>query len=266
MTLVQMTQRRLLGCGNNCGRPQPPHRRWVRPQARSGRCCPGGGTRASRRSRKVIYTAKMTSSTTCTARTGTTRVLWLDAQGKPVAWQHRAPGSSIMARWAPPLFQNGLDPDTIDWRSEPPYAIPHMLVDYVRHEPRGSGQRFGVASDHAQVFVVESLSTNSRRTAKERPGRISPSPAHRESARKGGPRSSGLESGWGSALPSGTGRGTPCNLPSGPISRWLRKSSVAAWRSPCQQVVCALDCGTAVNPDSIRAQMQSGIVLGSPLP
>jgi isoquinoline 1-oxidoreductase beta subunit len=38
----------------------------------------------------------------------------LDGKGMPVAWSHRFAGSSIIARWAPPLFNNGLDPDTTE--------------------------------------------------------------------------------------------------------------------------------------------------------
>ena len=37
-----------------------------------------------------------------------------DAQGKPVAWQHRVTGSSILARWVPPAFKNGLDADAVN--------------------------------------------------------------------------------------------------------------------------------------------------------
>ncbi len=47
----------------------------------------------------------------------------LDKDGMPVAWNHRFAGSSILKRWAPPLFANGLDPETVDGAVEPPYAL-----------------------------------------------------------------------------------------------------------------------------------------------
>ena len=56
----------------------------------------------------------------------------LDANGKPVAWQHRIVGSSIMARFAPPAFQHGVDPDAVEVAAELPYDLPNQLVDYVR--------------------------------------------------------------------------------------------------------------------------------------
>src|SRR6516164_5315689 len=61
----------------------------------------------------------------------------LDAGGKPVAWRHRFAGSSIMARWLPPAFKNGVDPDTIDGAIDLIYALPNMHVEYLRMEPPG---------------------------------------------------------------------------------------------------------------------------------
>src|SRR5438105_3439961 len=43
----------------------------------------------------------------------------LDANGKPVAWTHRVSGSSVFARYVPPLFKNGLDPDAVESAAEP---------------------------------------------------------------------------------------------------------------------------------------------------
>ena len=61
----------------------------------------------------------------------------LDAKGMPVAWNHRFAGSSVIARWVPPLFQNGLDPDTTEGAIDLAYALPNMHVEYLRVEPAG---------------------------------------------------------------------------------------------------------------------------------
>ncbi|SRR5712692_7690710 len=55
----------------------------------------------------------------------------LDEQGMPIAWNHRVAGSSILARWAPPAFKNGLDSDAVEGAAGP-YAFPNLLIDYVR--------------------------------------------------------------------------------------------------------------------------------------
>jgi hypothetical protein len=61
----------------------------------------------------------------------------LDEKGMPVAWNNRFAGSSIIARWLPPDFNNGLDPDTTEGAIDLVYALPNMHVEYVRVEPPG---------------------------------------------------------------------------------------------------------------------------------
>src|SRR5262249_2301739 len=58
----------------------------------------------------------------------------LDEGGMPVAWTHRYAGPSVMARWLPPAFNNGLDPDTTEGAIDLVYDLPNMHVEYVRVE------------------------------------------------------------------------------------------------------------------------------------
>ena len=78
----------------------------------------------------------------------------LDAQGMPVAWSHRVTGSSILARWAPPAFKDGLDSDAVEGAAkEMSYSIPNVLVDYVRYEPPpGSRLGGGAASGLRTIY------------------------------------------------------------------------------------------------------------------
>jgi len=55
----------------------------------------------------------------------------LDEKGMPVAWNHRFAGSSVIARWAPPFFSNGLDPDTTEGAINLVYGLPNMHVEYL---------------------------------------------------------------------------------------------------------------------------------------
>src|SRR5204863_1049811 len=59
----------------------------------------------------------------------------LDAQGRPVVWKNRFAGPSVLARWAPPTFNNGFDPDTVEGAIDLTYALPNVRVEYVRVEP-----------------------------------------------------------------------------------------------------------------------------------
>src|SRR4030095_1049404 len=58
----------------------------------------------------------------------------LDRQGKLVTWNHRIVGISLLARWLPPVFTNGLDGDAVDGSVQLLYDIPTIHIDYVRHE------------------------------------------------------------------------------------------------------------------------------------
>src|SRR6201988_3156243 len=82
----------------------------------------------------------------------------LDAKGMPVAWNNRFAGSSVIARWVPPGFNNGLDSDTTEGAIDLVYGLPNMHVEYVRAEPPGIPTAFwlSVGPSH-NVFVVESF-------------------------------------------------------------------------------------------------------------
>ena len=58
------------------------------------------------------------------------------SNGKIVAWKYKVTGSSILARWLPPAFQNGIDGDAVDSAVDMPYDIANKRVEYVRAEPR----------------------------------------------------------------------------------------------------------------------------------
>src|ERR1700746_1538483 len=126
----------------------------------------------------------------------------LDERGMPVAWNHRFAGSSIIARWAPPLFNNGLDPDTTDGAIDLVYALPNMHVEYVRVEPPGIPTAFwrSVGPSH-NVFVVESFIDELAAAAKQDPV------AYRRALLDKSPRAKGVldlaaqKAGWGQKLP-----------------------------------------------------------------
>jgi isoquinoline 1-oxidoreductase subunit beta len=80
------------------------------------------------------------------------------AGGKIVAWKYRVSGSSVMARWFPPGYQNGIDIDAVDSAVDNPYDIPNFQVEYVRVEPPAVTTGFwrGVGPNN-NVFATESF-------------------------------------------------------------------------------------------------------------
>jgi isoquinoline 1-oxidoreductase beta subunit len=188
----------------------------------------------------------------------------IDASGKPVAWTHRIAGSSIVARYIPPLYKNGFDFDAVEGAAEPPYALPNIHVDYVRVEPPGIPTAFwrGVGPTH-NVFVVESFIDELAALAKQDPV------AYRRALLGHNPRALGVlnlateKAGWGGPLPAGRGRGVSLQFAFGTYLSQVAEVEVANDGSiKVHRIVCAVDCGFAVNPDTIAAQMEGGSIFG----
>ncbi len=191
----------------------------------------------------------------------------LDARGMPAAWFHRVTGSSIMARFAPAAMKDGVDPDAVEGARELQYSIPDMRVEYVRHEsPVATAFWRGVGPTH-NVFVVESFVDELAFAAKQDPL------AYRRQMLRKSPRLLRVldlvaqKSGWGQPLKPiagrRVGRGVSAQFAFGSYMAQVAEVSVGAdGEVRVHRVVCALDCGQVVNPDTVVAQMEGGIVFG----
>src|SRR5215813_8509981 len=132
----------------------------------------------------------------------------LDANGMPVAWDHRFAGSSVIARWAPPFFKNGLDSDTTEGAIDLVYALPNRHVEYVQVEPLciPTAFRRSIGPSH-NIFVTESFIDELAAAAKQDPV------AYRRALLEKTPRAKAVldlaaeNAGWGVPLPYGVGRG-----------------------------------------------------------
>jgi len=188
----------------------------------------------------------------------------LDEGGMPVAWSHRFAGSSILARFLPQAFNNGLDPDTTDGAINLPYALPNAHVEYLRMEPPGIPTAFwrSVGPSH-NVFVVESFIDELAAAAKKDPV------DYRLALLAGSPRAKAVlrlaaeKAGWGRPLPKGRGRGVATQFVFGTYLAEVAEVEVSKdGEVRVQRVVCAVDCGLVVNPDTVQAQVQSAVVFG----
>ena len=189
----------------------------------------------------------------------------LDAKGTPVAWNHRFAGSSVMARWAPPFFRNGLDPDTTEGAIDLVYALPNLHVEYMRVEPPGIPTAFwrSVGPSH-NVFVIECFIDELAAAAKQDPV------AYRKALLDKNPRAKAVlelaaeKAGWGRKLPERVGRGVSLQHVFATYLAQVAEVEVAKdGVVRVRRIVCAVDCGTVVNPDTVEAQIQSGIIFGT---
>ena len=188
----------------------------------------------------------------------------LDASGKPVAWNNRFAGSSVIARWAPPAFRNGLDGDTTEGAIDLVYDIPNFHVEYVRVEPPGIPTAFwrSVGPSH-NVFVTESMIDEMAAAAKQDPVKYRKALLGKSPRAKAALELAATKAGWGGKLPAGRGRGVSLQFVFGSYLAQIAEVEVAKDGSVrVHRVVCAMDCGTVVNPDTVQAQLQSGINFG----
>jgi len=189
----------------------------------------------------------------------------LDAHGKPVAWSHRIVGPSIMARFLPPGFKDGIDIDALDGAVQLLYDIPAIQIEYVRHEEPVLNTGFwrGVGVTHNN-FVVESFIDELAAVSKQDPV------AFRRALLRKSPRAltvlelAAKEAGWGKPVPRGRGRGVALLFSSwGTYLAQVAEVEVTGSSDVrVRRIVCAVDCGQVVNPDIVKAQIESGVVYG----
>ncbi len=188
----------------------------------------------------------------------------LDRKGMPLAWNHRFAGSSVLARWFPPAFDKGLDSDTTDGAINLAYALPNVHVEYVHVEPPGIPTAFwrSVGPSH-NVFVVESFIDELAAAAGQDPV------AYRSSLLDKSPRAKAVlalaaeKAGWGRPMANRTGRGVSVQSAFGGYMAQVAEVEVSENGAVrVRRVVCAVDCGVVVNPDTVRAQIEGAIIFG----
>jgi isoquinoline 1-oxidoreductase beta subunit len=215
---------------------------------------------------KVIWTREDDT------RGGYYRPMWydriaagLDETGGPIAWKHTIVGQSIIAGtpFESAMVKNGIDEASTEGAVDLPYAVPNLLVDL--HSPKtGVPVLWWRSVGHSHTaFVVESFIDELAHAAGKDPYE------YRKGLLAGHARHLGVldlaagKAGWGTPVPSGRARGIAVHESFGSFIAQVAEVSVnPAGRIRVHKVVCAVDCGKYVNPDTIRAQMESGVVFG----
>ena len=189
----------------------------------------------------------------------------LDDKGMPAAWQHRIVGQSIATGTA---FEGAMVVDEIDQTSvegaaKLPYTVPNQLTDL--HSPAlpvPVQWWRSVGSTHT-AFAVESMLDELAHQAGRDPVdyRLQLMAEH--------PRHSAVlklvadKAGWGGVMPDGQARGVAVHESFNTVVAQVAEVSVdGSGGFSVDRVVIAVDCGLAINPDVIRAQMEGGMAFG----
>ena len=186
------------------------------------------------------------------------------SDGKIVGWKYRVSGSSIMARWFPPGFEKGIDIDAVDSAIDIPYDIPNLHVEYVRAEPFSIPTGFwrGVGPNN-NVFAIECFMDELARKAGKDPVDFRRSMLGSQPRFLAALDLAAEKSNWGEPLPARVGRGV-CVQPSfGSFIATVVEAEVDEFGEVrLRRVTSAVDTGMAVNPDTIRAQLEGGLIFG----
>lgn len=184
----------------------------------------------------------------------------LDDSGLPVAWRHRIVAPSILQR--DPNFREPVDPTAVEGAKELPYRVPDLQVEYVRADLpipvffwRSVGHSYNAFA--VECFVDEIAAIAGRDPLALRRSLLAAAPRHLgvlelAAAKAGTPRTG-----------AGRGRGAAVHACFGSYVAMVADVTAASEESvSVDRVVCAVDCGFAVHPDGVAAQIEGGVAFG----
>ena len=187
----------------------------------------------------------------------------LDAEGRLIAWDNHIVGQSIVSGTPfEGLIQNGVDNTSVEGSSTLPYAIPNLRVGLTTTDVKVPVLWWrAVGSTHTayatEVFLDEVAEAAGADPVQYRLDMLQDHPRHAEVLRR-----AAEQAGWGGELPEGHFHGVSLHESFASYVAQVAEVSVEGGQVRVHKVVCAVDCGIPINPDTIRAQMEGGIGFG----
>jgi len=185
----------------------------------------------------------------------------LDADGWPVAWEHKIASPSIL-KAAFGHLRGGLDGTATEGAANLPYDIPNMYVSWANPplpvtlwfwRSVGSSQNAYIT----ECFLDELAKAGGKDPVALRRKLLAKKPRHLRVLDKA------VEAaGWGKPLPKGHAHGVAVHGSFGSFVAEVAEVSIEKGNVRVHKVTCAVDCGDVINPDTVKAQMESGIVYG----
>jgi isoquinoline 1-oxidoreductase subunit beta len=185
----------------------------------------------------------------------------LGVAGAPGAWWHRIVGPGILAQKGLLPATATVDPAAVAGARDLPYDIPNLQVEWLSTDfgvPVGFWRSVGSSQNAfiTESFIDELAHLAGRDPFEYRRALLAKSPRHKAVLELAADRAN-----WGSRPPAGRARGIAVAFSYGSYAAHVIEASVdpdGAVR--VHRVVCAIDCGIAVNPDQVKAQMEGGAV------
>lgn len=187
----------------------------------------------------------------------------LNDKGVLTAFEVRLAGPSIVKRWAPVMVKNNLDPFVTEGVAELPYDIPNQAIHYIlKDTPIPVGFWRSVAHTHNAFFVESFMDEIAHATGTDpyqfRRNLLGQEPRYLKVLDTLAERSN-----WDKPLPQGRYRGLALQKSFGSIAGEVAEISLKeTGEVTVHKVTCVIDCGVAVNPNIIEAQLEGGIIYG----
>ncbi len=191
-------------------------------------------------------------------------VACLSEVGQITGWQHTIVGQSIMAG-SPfkDMIKNGIDPTSVEGAADIPYSIPNILVDLHSPELPVPVQWWRSVGHSHTAFAVESFLDEIAHATRTDPVILRRALLSHHPRRLGVLNLAAEKAHWGTPLPAGHGCGVAVHFSFGSYCAQVAEVSVdKKGKIRVHRVVCAFDCGRIVNPDTIKAQLESAVIFG----
>jgi isoquinoline 1-oxidoreductase subunit beta len=189
----------------------------------------------------------------------------LDASGRIIGWEQRIVGQSLMKGtfFEPFTVKNGVDSTSVEGASTLPYAIPNLTVELHTTEV-GVPVLWWRSVGHTHTgFSTETFLDELAHAAGRDPLEIRRELLEHHPRHLGALNLAADKAGWGTPLPQGRARGVAVHESFNSVVAQIAEVALDQNGAPrIERVVCAVDCGVAINPDVIRAQMEGGIGYG----
>ncbi|MBM7066143.1 xanthine dehydrogenase family protein molybdopterin-binding subunit [Actibacterium sp. 188UL27-1] len=189
----------------------------------------------------------------------------VDAEGRITGWQHRVVGQGIMIGTAFESFtvKDGVDHSSVEGASDTTYDLPHLVLD-THHPSVGTPVLWWRAVGHTHTaYVMETMMDELAEAAGQDPV------AFRLAHLKNDPRLAGVltlaaeKAGWDQPAAEGIHRGVAVHKS---FNSYVAEVAEVRMRDDgtvkVERVVCGVDCGVAINPDNIKAQIEGGLGYG----
>ena len=189
----------------------------------------------------------------------------LDASGNPTAWTHTIVGQSIMmgTPFAAFTIKEGVDSTSVEGASDILYGIPNLQVDL--HTPTiGVPVQWWRSVGHSHTgFAVEAFLDEVAHAGGKDPYELRRMLLAKQPRMLAVLDLAAKKANWGSKLPAGVGRGIATHFSFDSYVAQVVEASVGKGGVVrVHRVVCAVDCGLVINPDTVKAQMEGGIIFG----